>query len=136
MHLVYRMLRPAGRDWNLLWWSTVTISNVLQKYVDNLVPLLKNNIQFVFFLCYLAVDAEIVSIDAFNKSHPSRGLVVGITFIKVHIPSNYTFLPGNTDVSVGSCCLSVVSQILCSHKFSSEVSSDVSSVLCMPFLSC
>ncbi|XP_048474161.1 KICSTOR complex protein kaptin [Rhincodon typus] len=28
------------------------------------------------------VDAEIVSIDAFNKSAPKRGLVVGITFIK------------------------------------------------------
>lgn len=30
-----------------------------------------------------AVDAEIVSIDAFNKSPPNRGLVVGITFVKV-----------------------------------------------------
>ena len=29
------------------------------------------------------VDAEIVSIDAFIKSPPKRGLVVGITFIKV-----------------------------------------------------
>lgn len=31
----------------------------------------------------LPVDAEIVSIDTFNKSPPKRGLVVGITFIKV-----------------------------------------------------
>uniref|UniRef100_A0A3Q1J1N9 Kaptin (actin binding protein) n=1 Tax=Anabas testudineus TaxID=64144 RepID=A0A3Q1J1N9_ANATE len=31
---------------------------------------------------YIPVDAEIVSIDAFNKSPPNRGLVVGITFIK------------------------------------------------------
>ncbi|KAM9386036.1 KICSTOR complex protein kaptin isoform 2-T2 [Pholidichthys leucotaenia] len=31
---------------------------------------------------YIPVDAEIVSIDAFNKSLPKRGLVVGITFIK------------------------------------------------------
>lgn len=31
----------------------------------------------------LVVDAEIVSIDTFNKSPPKRGLVVGITFIKV-----------------------------------------------------
>ncbi|KAF7205640.1 KICSTOR complex protein kaptin [Nothobranchius furzeri] len=31
---------------------------------------------------YIPVDAEIVSIDAFNKSSPRRGLVVGITFIK------------------------------------------------------
>uniref|UniRef100_A0A4W5QJ37 Kaptin (actin binding protein) n=1 Tax=Hucho hucho TaxID=62062 RepID=A0A4W5QJ37_9TELE len=31
---------------------------------------------------YIPVDAEIVSIDAFNKSSPNRGLVVGITFIK------------------------------------------------------
>uniref|UniRef100_A0A4W3GQ67 Uncharacterized protein n=1 Tax=Callorhinchus milii TaxID=7868 RepID=A0A4W3GQ67_CALMI len=30
----------------------------------------------------LSVDAEIVSIDAFNKSPPKGGLVVGITFIK------------------------------------------------------
>lgn len=30
-----------------------------------------------------SVDAEIVSIDTFNKSPPKRGLVVGITFIKV-----------------------------------------------------
>ncbi|EMP28706.1 Kaptin [Chelonia mydas] len=32
--------------------------------------------------CFLAVDAEIVSIDTFSKSPPKRGLVVGITFIK------------------------------------------------------
>ncbi|KAM4619775.1 KICSTOR complex protein kaptin [Polymixia lowei] len=31
---------------------------------------------------YIPVDAEIVSIDAFNKTPPNRGLVVGITFIK------------------------------------------------------
>lgn len=31
---------------------------------------------------YIPVDAEIVSIDAFNKSPPNRGLVVGITFVK------------------------------------------------------
>ncbi|KAL4640432.1 kaptin [Arapaima gigas] len=31
---------------------------------------------------YIPVDAEIVSIDSFNRSPPSRGLVVGITFIK------------------------------------------------------
>ncbi|XP_027129766.1 KICSTOR complex protein kaptin [Larimichthys crocea] len=31
---------------------------------------------------YIPVDAEIVSIDAFNKSPPKRGLVVGITFGK------------------------------------------------------
>ncbi|XP_042201355.1 KICSTOR complex protein kaptin [Callorhinchus milii] len=31
---------------------------------------------------YIPVDAEIVSIDAFNKSPPKGGLVVGITFIK------------------------------------------------------
>ncbi|XP_034842767.1 KICSTOR complex protein kaptin isoform X3 [Mirounga leonina] len=36
---------------------------------------------------YIPVDAEIVSIDTFNKSPPKRGLVVGITFIKA------SFLP-------------------------------------------
>lgn len=34
-------------------------------------------------VCSYLVDAEIVSIDAFNKSPPKRGLVVGITFVKV-----------------------------------------------------
>lgn len=38
------------------------------------------------FNCPLPVDAEIVSIDTFNKSPPKRGLVVGITFIKVPRP--------------------------------------------------
>lgn len=38
-------------------------------------------------LFFFLVDAEIVSIDAFNKSAPKRGLVVGITFVKVIIPS-------------------------------------------------
>uniref|UniRef100_A0A8C1CRM9 Kaptin (actin binding protein) n=1 Tax=Cyprinus carpio carpio TaxID=630221 RepID=A0A8C1CRM9_CYPCA len=39
---------------------------------------LAREIQFT----YIPVDAEIVSIDAFNKSAPKRGMVVGITFIK------------------------------------------------------
>lgn len=39
------------------------------------------------FFSVLTVDAEIVSIDSFNKSPPNRGLVVGITFIKVGLIS-------------------------------------------------
>jgi hypothetical protein len=32
-----------------------------------------------------SVDAEIVSTDAINKSPPNRGLVVGITSIKIFL---------------------------------------------------
>lgn len=47
----------------------------------------------------LPVDAEIVSIDTFNKSPPKRGLVVGITFIKVsRAPSTYPFPPPSTHI--------------------------------------
>lgn len=46
---------------------------------------------------YIPVDAEIVSIDTFNKSPPKRGLVVGITFIKVpRASSTYLFPPPST----------------------------------------
>lgn len=38
------------------------------------------------------VDAEIVSIDAFNKSPPKRGLVVGITFVKVLSTARYIYI--------------------------------------------
>uniref|UniRef100_A0AAY4DHA6 Kaptin (actin binding protein) n=1 Tax=Denticeps clupeoides TaxID=299321 RepID=A0AAY4DHA6_9TELE len=48
-----------------------------QDYQQRIRPVAKE-VQFT----YIPVDAEIVSIDAFTKSHPNRGLVVGITFIK------------------------------------------------------
>ncbi|XP_051532154.1 KICSTOR complex protein kaptin [Myxocyprinus asiaticus] len=48
-----------------------------QDMQNKITPVAKE-IQFT----YIPVDAEIVSIDAFNKSAPKRGLVVGITFIK------------------------------------------------------
>lgn len=50
---------------------------------------------------FFAVDAEIVSIDAFNKSPPNRGLVVGITFVKVLPPVNSqltAFLPQTVNI--------------------------------------
>ena len=34
---------------------------------------------------FLSGDAEIISIDAFNKLHYGNGVVVGITFVKVNI---------------------------------------------------
>ncbi|KAI1903880.1 hypothetical protein AGOR_G00031770 [Albula goreensis] len=48
-----------------------------QDFRQKLRPVAKE-VQFT----YIPVDAEIVSIDAFNKTPPNRGLVVGITFIK------------------------------------------------------
>lgn len=50
--------------------------------------------------CPLPVDAEIVSIDTFNKSPPKRGLVVGITFIKVPGPPPAYPSPSLTHVAV------------------------------------
>ena len=54
----------------------------------------------------LPVDAEIVSIDTFNKSPPKRGLVVGITFIKVpgaHPSTHFLLLTESSPNP--SCCL-------------------------------
>ncbi|XP_045148720.1 KICSTOR complex protein kaptin isoform X3 [Echinops telfairi] len=52
--------------------------------------------------CPLAVDAEIVSIDTFNKSPPKRGLVVGITFIKDSGDKGSPFLNIYCDYEPGS----------------------------------
>ncbi|KAM8835579.1 KICSTOR complex protein kaptin isoform 1-T1 [Synchiropus picturatus] len=53
------------------------VSFTYQELQQKIRPVAKE-VQFT----YIPVDAEIVSIDAFNKSPPKRGLVVGITFIK------------------------------------------------------
>uniref|UniRef100_A0A2K5WXD4 Kaptin, actin binding protein n=1 Tax=Macaca fascicularis TaxID=9541 RepID=A0A2K5WXD4_MACFA len=50
----------------------------------------------------LTVDAEIVSIDTFNKSPPKRGLVVGITFIKDSGDKGSPFLNIYCDYEPGS----------------------------------
>ncbi|XP_032180247.1 KICSTOR complex protein kaptin isoform X5 [Mustela erminea] len=51
---------------------------------------------------YIPVDAEIVSIDTFNKSPPKRGLVVGITFIKDSGDKGSPFLNIYCDYEPGS----------------------------------
>ncbi|XP_074786854.1 KICSTOR complex protein kaptin [Athene noctua] len=51
---------------------------------------------------YIPVDAEIVSIDSFPKSPPQRGLVVGITFIKVQGDKASPFLNIYCDYEPGS----------------------------------
>lgn len=65
------------------------------------------------------MDAEIVSIDTFNKSPPKRGLVVGITFIKVpRTPSTYfprPFAHGYAWYLPHPCTLSVLSLSCCSY---------------------
>ena len=48
------------------------------------------------------MDAEIVSIDTFNKSPPKRGLVVGITFIKDSGDKGSPFLNIYCDYEPGS----------------------------------
>ncbi|XP_061754048.1 KICSTOR complex protein kaptin isoform X1 [Nerophis ophidion] len=53
------------------------VSFTYQELQQKIRPVAKE-VQFT----YIPVDAEIVSIDAFIKSSPKRGLVVGITFIK------------------------------------------------------
>ncbi|XP_057677947.1 KICSTOR complex protein kaptin isoform X1 [Corythoichthys intestinalis] len=53
------------------------VSFTYQELQQKIRPVAKE-VQFT----YIPVDAEIVSIDAFNKSSPKSGLVVGITFIK------------------------------------------------------
>ncbi|KAB0398446.1 hypothetical protein E2I00_014834, partial [Balaenoptera physalus] len=49
---------------------------------------------------YIPVDAEIVSIDTFNKSPPKQGLVVGITFIKVGDQLETVFLLSGNDPAI------------------------------------
>ncbi|KAM5133902.1 KICSTOR complex protein kaptin [Callospermophilus lateralis] len=51
---------------------------------------------------YIPVDAEIVSIDTFNKSPPKQGLVVGITFIKDSGDKGCPFLNIYCDYEPGS----------------------------------
>ncbi|XP_012980950.1 KICSTOR complex protein kaptin isoform X1 [Mesocricetus auratus] len=51
---------------------------------------------------YIPVDAEIVSLDTFNKSPPKRGLVVGITFIKDSGDKGSPFLNIYCDYEPGS----------------------------------
>ncbi|KAF7669138.1 hypothetical protein LDENG_00238380 [Lucifuga dentata] len=82
---------------------------------------------------YIPVDAEIVSIDAFNKSPPNRGLVVGITFIKDSGDKATPFLniycdyePGsefNLD-SIAQSCLNLELQFTPFQLYHTEVQCD------------
>nr|XP_020469207.1 kaptin [Monopterus albus] len=82
---------------------------------------------------YIPVDAEIVSIDAFNKSPPKRGLVVGITFIKDSGDKATPFLniycdyePGsefNLD-SIAQSCLNLELQFTPFQLYHTEVECD------------
>eukprot|EP00066_Takifugu_rubripes_P010904 XP_003979128.2 PREDICTED: kaptin-like [Takifugu rubripes] len=79
------------------------------------------------------VDAEIVSIDAFNKSPPKRGLVVGITFVKDSGDKATPFLniycdyePGsefNLD-SIAQSCLNLELQFTPFQLYHTEVQCD------------
>lgn len=79
---------------------------------------------------YIPVDAEIVSIDAFNKSSPKRGLVVGITFIKDSGDKATPFLNIYCDYEPGSefnlesiaqSCLNLELQFTPFHLYHTEV---------------
>uniref|UniRef100_H3D247 Kaptin (actin binding protein) n=1 Tax=Tetraodon nigroviridis TaxID=99883 RepID=H3D247_TETNG len=82
---------------------------------------------------YIPVDAEIVSIDAFNKSWPKRGLVVGITFVKDSGDKATPFLniycdyePGsefNLD-SIAQSCLNLELQFTPFQLYHTEVQCD------------
>ncbi|XP_029304866.1 KICSTOR complex protein kaptin [Cottoperca gobio] len=82
---------------------------------------------------YIPVDAEIVSIDAFNKSPPKRGLVVGITFVKDSGDKATPFLNIYCDYEPGSefnlesiaqSCLNLELQFTPFHLYHTEVQSD------------
>ncbi|KAM7398604.1 hypothetical protein PAMA_006488 [Pampus argenteus] len=82
---------------------------------------------------YIPVDAEIVSIDAFNKSPPKRGLVVGITFIKDSGDKATPFLNIYCDYEPGSefnlesiaqSCLNLELQFTPFHLYHTEVQCD------------
>lgn len=82
---------------------------------------------------YIPVDAEIVSIDAFNKSPPNRGLVVGITFIKDSGDKATPFLNIYCDYEPGSefnlesiaqSCLNLELQFTPFQLYHTEVQSD------------
>lgn len=82
---------------------------------------------------YIPVDAEIVSIDAFHKSPPKRGLVVGITFIKDSGDKATPFLNIYCDYEPGSefnlesiaqSCLNLELQFTPFHLYHTEVQCD------------
>ncbi|XP_034745550.1 KICSTOR complex protein kaptin [Etheostoma cragini] len=82
---------------------------------------------------YIPVDAEIVSIDAFNKSPPKRGLVVGITFVKDSGDKATPFLNIYCDYEPGSefnlesiaqSCLNLELQFTPFHLYHTEVQCD------------
>ncbi|KAL6099235.1 kptn [Pungitius sinensis] len=82
---------------------------------------------------YIPVDAEIVSIDAFNKSTPKRGLVVGITFVKDSGDKATPFLNIYCDYEPGSefnlesiaqSCLNLELQFTPFHLYHTEVQCD------------
>ncbi|KAK5918605.1 hypothetical protein CgunFtcFv8_003354 [Champsocephalus gunnari] len=82
---------------------------------------------------YIPVDAEIVSIDAFTKSPPKRGLVVGITFVKDSGDKATPFLNIYCDYEPGSefnlesiaqSCLNLELQFTPFHLYHTEVQSE------------
>uniref|UniRef100_A0A3Q4AT64 Uncharacterized protein n=1 Tax=Mola mola TaxID=94237 RepID=A0A3Q4AT64_MOLML len=82
---------------------------------------------------YIPVDAEIVSIDAFNKSPPNRGLVVGITFVKDSGDKATPFLNIYCDYEPGSefnlesiaqSCLNLELQVTPFQLYHTEVQCD------------
>ncbi|XP_077403517.1 KICSTOR complex protein kaptin [Vanacampus margaritifer] len=104
------------------------VSFTYQELQQKIRPVAKE-VQFT----YIPVDAEIVSIDAFNKSSPKRGLVVGITFIKDSGDKATPFLNIYCDYEPGSefnlesiaqSCLNLELQFTPFQLYHTEVHSD------------
>ncbi|XP_061659926.1 KICSTOR complex protein kaptin isoform X2 [Syngnathoides biaculeatus] len=104
------------------------VSFTYQELQQKIRPVAKE-VQFT----YIPVDAEIVSIDAFNKSFPKRGLVVGITFIKDSGDKATPFLNIYCDYEPGSefnlesiaqSCLNLELQFTPFHLYHTEVQRD------------
>ncbi|XP_037125936.1 KICSTOR complex protein kaptin [Syngnathus acus] len=104
------------------------VSFTYQELQQKIRPVAKE-VQFT----YIPVDAEIVSIDAFNKSSPKSGLVVGITFIKDSGDKATPFLNIYCDYEPGSefnlesiaqSCLNLELQFTPFQLYHTEVQSD------------
>ncbi|KAM9781446.1 KICSTOR complex protein kaptin [Syngnathus typhle] len=104
------------------------VSFTYQELQQKIRPVAKE-VQFT----YIPVDAEIVSIDAFNKSSPKSGLVVGITFIKDSGDKATPFLNIYCDYEPGSefnlesiaqSCLNLELQFTPFQLYNTEVQSD------------
>nr|XP_057943095.1 KICSTOR complex protein kaptin isoform X1 [Doryrhamphus excisus] len=125
---IYGLCQAGGQELLAATLKGKVVSFTYQELQQKLRPVAKE-VQFT----YIPVDAEIVSIDAFIKSSPKRGLVVGITFIKDSGDKATPFLNIYCDYEPGSefnlesiaqSCLNLELQFTPFQLYHTEVQSD------------